>query len=131
VQLGVFYWDDSIPLAAVLEEAGSLEAGAYLAAWKALGGEAAQRLNVTIADAESAKSKLAAASVFVLAHRPVGGGLAQGGALPAAPPADGRLAQGAGAGPTPPRPRSRCCRCPAAASRRCTSPARRAAWRSC
>ncbi len=72
-QLGVLYWDDALPLAASLEEGGTLEAGAYLAAWKGLAGEAAQRLDVTIADAGAAKARLEAASVFVLAHRPVGG----------------------------------------------------------
>jgi AP-1 complex subunit beta-1 len=75
-QLGVLYWDDAIPLAACLEEGGTQEAAAYLAAWKGLAGEATQRLNVAIADAESAKARLAAANVFVLAHRPVGGGAA-------------------------------------------------------
>jgi hypothetical protein len=71
-QLGVLYWADTVPLAAALEEGGTLDAAAYLAACKSLAGESRQRLNVTIADAEAAKARLAAASVFVLAHRRVG-----------------------------------------------------------
>ena len=71
-QLGVFYWDDAIPLAAVLEEDGTIDGNAFLASWRGLAQEASQRLDVTISDIEAAKAKLGAARLFVLAHRPVG-----------------------------------------------------------
>jgi AP-1 complex subunit beta-1 len=75
-QLGVFYWDDAIPLPAVLEEGGTIDGSAFLSAWRGLAQESAQRLDVTIGDIEAAKAKLAAARLFVLAHRPVGAGQA-------------------------------------------------------
>jgi hypothetical protein len=70
-QLGVFYWDDALPLPSVLEEGGTIDGAAFLSAWRALAAEEARRLDVTIADIEAAKAKLAAVRLFVLAHRPV------------------------------------------------------------
>ncbi|WIA30567.1 hypothetical protein OEZ86_000650 [Tetradesmus obliquus] len=72
-QLGVFYWDDNIPLAPLLEEGGTIDGQAFLAAWRGLPQEAAQKLDVTIADVEAAKARLGAVNLFVLAHRPVPG----------------------------------------------------------
>lgn len=82
-QLGVFYWDDALPLASVLEEDGTIDGGAFLSSWRAIGAEATQRLGVTVGDIEAAKAKLGAVRLFVLAHRPVsrargGGWLAAG-----------------------------------------------------
>lgn len=70
-QLGVFYWDDNIPLAPLLEEGGTIDGQAFLAAWRGLPQEAVQKLDVTIADVEAAKARLGAVNLFVLAHRPV------------------------------------------------------------
>jgi AP-1 complex subunit beta-1 len=72
-QLGVFYWDDSIPMAALLEEGGTIDGQTFLASWRALPQEAVQKLDVTISDIEAAKARLGAVNLFVLAHRPVGG----------------------------------------------------------
>lgn len=70
-QLGVFYWEDNLPLSSVLEEGGTIDGTTFLNAWRALQQEASQRLDVLIADIEAAKAKLGAARLFVLAHRPV------------------------------------------------------------
>ncbi|KAF8068431.1 BETAC-AD [Scenedesmus sp. PABB004] len=72
-QLGVLYWDDAVPLPAVLEEGGAIDGQAFLAAWRALPETPAQRLDVTVADGDAAKAALAAVRVFVLAQRPVPG----------------------------------------------------------
>jgi hypothetical protein len=52
-----------------------MHAGAtFLSSWKALPPETQRRLEgITVANMEAAKAKLAAASLFVLAHRPVPG----------------------------------------------------------
>jgi hypothetical protein len=72
-QLGVFYWDDTIPMAALLEEGGTIDGQTFLASWRALPQEAVQKLDVTIGDIEAAKARLGAVNLFVLAHRPVSG----------------------------------------------------------
>jgi hypothetical protein len=72
-QLGVFYWDDTIPMAALLEEGGTIDGQTFLASWRAQPQEAVQKLDVTIADIEAAKARLGAVNLFVLAHRPVSG----------------------------------------------------------
>jgi hypothetical protein len=155
-QLGVFYWDDSIPLAAALEEGGTLEPTAYMGAWRAIAAEAKQQLNVSIGDVEAAKAKLAAGNVFVLAHRPVSSCtqllfscavyrvstccllIA---VLRDVPAGVVRLLSGSVAVPVRHACHARtdrqplllllCCRCPTPRCRRSTSPARRRAWRSC
>jgi len=71
-QIGVLYFADTVPLGALLEETGSIEGQAFLAAWKSLPPETQQRLPSAISNVESAKARLHAASIFVLAHRPVG-----------------------------------------------------------
>jgi hypothetical protein len=76
-QLGVFYWDDALPLAAVTEEDGTIDGGAFLNAWRGLGAEATQRLEATVSDVDAVKAKLGAARLFVLANRPVSGGRAR------------------------------------------------------
>ena len=72
-QLGVFYWDDALPLGAVLEEGGAIDGGTFLNSWRAAGAEASQWLDVAVGDVEAAKAKLGAARLFVLAQRPVPG----------------------------------------------------------
>ncbi|KAF6257431.1 beta-adaptin-like protein C [Scenedesmus sp. NREL 46B-D3] len=72
-QLGVFYWDDTIPMAALLEEGGTVDGQTFLASWRALPQEAVQKLDVTVGDIEAAKARLGTVNLFVLAHRPVPG----------------------------------------------------------
>eukprot|EP00879_Flechtneria_rotunda_P010745 GHRR01011227.1.p1 GENE.GHRR01011227.1~~GHRR01011227.1.p1 ORF type:complete len:891 (+),score=379.26 GHRR01011227.1:368-3040(+) len=72
-QLGVFYWDDNIPLSALLEGNGTIDGQTFLNSWRSLPQESVQRLNVTISDIEATKAKLHSANLFVLAHRPVPG----------------------------------------------------------
>jgi hypothetical protein len=89
-QLGVFYWDDALPIAAATDEAGTIDGTAFLNAWRALAPEASQRLEATVSDIEAVKAKLGAARLFVLANRPVRArvdgveprGMAPGGAAP-------------------------------------------------
>lgn len=70
-QLGVFYWDDTIPIAALLEENGTIDGQTFLNSWRNLPQEVVKRLDITIRDIEAAKAKLQANNLFVLAHRPV------------------------------------------------------------
>ena len=70
-QMGVLYFADAVPLAPLLEEGGAIEGQAFLAAWKALPPETQQRLPTTVFNVETAKQRLQAANLFVLAHRPV------------------------------------------------------------
>jgi hypothetical protein len=70
-QLGVFYFDDKVPLAAVLDEGGAIEGAAFLSTWQTINPPTTQHLPKSIADVDATKAKLAAANYFVLAHRPV------------------------------------------------------------
>ncbi|GIL87927.1 hypothetical protein Vretimale_6284 [Volvox reticuliferus] len=70
-QVGVLYFNDTVPLSALTEETGSMEAADFLAAWKALPPEVSTRLPLAVPSAEVAKQRLAAANLFVLAHRQV------------------------------------------------------------
>ncbi|KAG2491509.1 hypothetical protein HYH03_010086 [Edaphochlamys debaryana] len=70
-QVGVLYFNDAVPLSALTEETGSMEAADFLAAWKALPPEASARLPLAVPSADVAKQRLAAANLFVLAHRQV------------------------------------------------------------
>lgn len=70
-QLGVLYWDDSIPLAALLAEDGTIDGQTFLNTWRTLPEEVKHKLPLTISDIEVAKAKLQAVNLFVLAHRPV------------------------------------------------------------
>ena len=72
-QLGVLYFADTVSLGALLLESGSIEGQAFLVAWKSLPPETQQRLPSTIFNVESAKIRLQAANLFVLAHRPASG----------------------------------------------------------
>ncbi|GAX83225.1 hypothetical protein CEUSTIGMA_g10651.t1 [Chlamydomonas eustigma] len=72
-QAGVLYFADAVPLASLLEESGGIEGQAFLNAWKTLPPETPQRLQLTVFNIESAKQRLQAANLFVLAHRPVPG----------------------------------------------------------
>lgn len=72
-QLGVLYWDDSIPLAALLAEDGTIDGQTFLNTWRTLPEEVKHKLPLTISDIEAAKAKLQAVNLFVLAHRPVPG----------------------------------------------------------
>ncbi|KAG2441207.1 hypothetical protein HYH02_010051 [Chlamydomonas schloesseri] len=70
-QVGVLYFNDAVPLAALTEEGGTMEAADFLNAWKALPPEASARLPLAVPSAEVAKQRLAAAHLVVLAHRQV------------------------------------------------------------
>lgn len=71
-QLGVLYWEDSISLAALLAEDGTIDGQTFLSTWRTLPQELVRKLPLTISDIEAAKAKLQAVNLFVLAHRPVG-----------------------------------------------------------
>lgn len=71
-QLGVLYWEDSISLAALLAEDGTIDGQTFLSTWRSLPQELVRKLPLTISDIEAAKAKLQAVNLFVLAHRPVG-----------------------------------------------------------
>jgi hypothetical protein len=66
------YWDDSIPLAALLTEDGTIDGQTFLSTWRTLPQELVRKLPMTISDIDAAKAKLQAVNLFVLAHRPVG-----------------------------------------------------------
>lgn len=71
-QLGVLYWDDSIPLASLLAEDGTIDGQTFLSTWRTLPQELVRNLPLSVGDIEAAKAKLQAVNLFVLAHRPVG-----------------------------------------------------------
>ena len=73
-QVGVLYLTDAIPLGAVLAEGGKIESTEFVAAWKSIpeAQEVKQQLNVSIADADVATSKLEAQYLYVMAHKVVG-----------------------------------------------------------
>jgi hypothetical protein len=66
------YWDDSIPLAALLTEDGTIDGQTFLSTWRTLPQELVRKLPLTISDIDAAKAKLQAVNLFVLAHRSVG-----------------------------------------------------------
>lgn len=68
----MLYWDDSIPLAALLAEDGTIDGQTFLSTWRTLPQELVRKLPMTISDIDAAKAKLQAVNLFVLAHRPVG-----------------------------------------------------------
>ncbi|GMH33859.1 hypothetical protein BSKO_01693 [Bryopsis sp. KO-2023] len=72
-QLGVLYFQDSIPLEAMLVEDGSIDPSTFLAAWKTLSGEneISEVLGVVINDVDSMIKRMQASNVFLVAHRPV------------------------------------------------------------
>lgn len=74
-QLGVLYMSDNVTLAGVLAEDGRIESAAFVNGWKAIPetSEVQHPLNLTIAAADVAKSKLEAAHLFVMAHKQVPG----------------------------------------------------------
>lgn len=74
-QLGVLYWDDSTPLAALLAEDGTIDGQTFLSIWRTLPQELVRNLPLAVGDIEAVKAKLQAVNLFVLAHRPVGGGV--------------------------------------------------------
>lgn len=67
----MLYWDDSIPFGALLVEGGTIDGQAFLATWRALPAETVRRLPLVVGDVDAATARLAAANLFVLAHRPV------------------------------------------------------------
>jgi hypothetical protein len=72
-QAGVLYFADNVPLGAVLQEDGAIEGAAFLSSWRSLPPEQTAKLGCSVVDVEVAKARLAAANLFVLAHRPVPG----------------------------------------------------------
>jgi hypothetical protein len=72
--LGVLYYEDALPLGALLAEAGAMDGHAFLAAWRALPTEASASMPaVAVADVAAVEAQLKAARLFLLAHRPVPG----------------------------------------------------------
>ncbi len=68
----MLYFNDSVPLSAVVDAGSTMEAAGFLAAWKALPPEATSRLPLAVPSAEAVNARLQAAHVEVLAHRQVG-----------------------------------------------------------
>lgn len=75
-QLGVLYFEDVIPLAAVLEENSKIESTAFVSSWKNVpeSDEAQRELpsHVIIRDASLATAALEAVNLFVMAHKSIG-----------------------------------------------------------
>ncbi|KAK9833824.1 hypothetical protein WJX74_006957 [Apatococcus lobatus] len=72
-QLGVAYFNDSLPLPAILVEDGKIEGSVFVGSWKSLpeANEVTQQLPINIGSLESVRARLAAANLFVMAHKQV------------------------------------------------------------
>ena len=72
-QQGVFYFNDQIPLTALLQEDGKIEPQAFVQTWKTLpeANESQKELPISIASLDIVKSKIQAANVFLMAHKQV------------------------------------------------------------
>ena len=72
-QLGVAYLNDSLPLPAILVEDGKIEGSVFVGSWKSLpeANEVTQQLPINIGSLEGVRARLAAANLFVMAHKQV------------------------------------------------------------
>lgn len=73
-QQGVFYFNDQIPLTALMLEEGRIEPAAFVQTWKNLpeSNESQKELPIRIASVEQVKAKIEAANIFLMAHKQVG-----------------------------------------------------------
>lgn len=72
-QQGVFYFNDQIPLTALMLEEGRIEPAAFVQTWKNLpeANESQKELPIRIAGLEQVKAKIEAANIFLMAHKQV------------------------------------------------------------
>ena len=72
-QLGVAYFNDTLPLPAILVEDGKIEGSVFVGSWKSLpeANEVTQQLPINIGSLDSVRARLAAANLFVMAHKQV------------------------------------------------------------
>jgi len=72
-QQGVFYFNDQIPLTALLLEDGRIEPAAFVQTWKNLpeANESQKELPISITSLDMVKSKTEAANIFLMAHKQV------------------------------------------------------------
>ena len=72
-QQGVFYFNDQIPLTALMQEDGRIEPAAFVQTWKNLpeANETQKELPISITSLDSVKSKIQAANIFLMAHKQV------------------------------------------------------------
>ena len=72
-QQGVFYFNDKIPLTALLLEDGRIEPAAFVNMWKNLpeANESQKELPISIASLDSVKSRVEASNMFWMAHKQV------------------------------------------------------------
>ncbi|KAK9867573.1 hypothetical protein WJX84_010901 [Apatococcus fuscideae] len=72
-QLGVAYFNDTLPLPAVLLEDGKIEGSVFVGSWKSIpeANEVTQQLPINMGNLEGVKAKLAAANMFVMAYKQV------------------------------------------------------------
>ncbi|KAL3140598.1 hypothetical protein ABBQ32_005169 [Trebouxia sp. C0010 RCD-2024] len=72
-QQGVFYFNDQIPLTALMQEDGRIEPAAFVQTWKNLpeANETQKELPISITSLDSVKSRIQAANIFLMAHKQV------------------------------------------------------------
>ena len=72
-QQGVFYFNDQIPLTALMQEDGRIEPAAFVQTWKNLPetNETQKELPISITSLDSIKSRIEAANIFLMAHKQV------------------------------------------------------------
>ena len=72
-QQGVFYFNDQIPLTALMQEDGRIEPAAFVQTWKNLptANETQKELPISITSLDSIKSRIEAANIFLMAHKQV------------------------------------------------------------
>ena len=72
-QQGVFYFNDQIPVTALLQEDGRIEPAAFVQTWKNLpeANETQKELPISITSLERVKARIEAANIFLMAHKQV------------------------------------------------------------
>ena len=72
-QQGVFYFNDQIPLTALMQEDNKIEPQAFVQSWKSLpeANESQKELPISITSLDVVKSKIQAANIFLMAHKQV------------------------------------------------------------
>lgn len=72
-QQGVFYFNDQIPLTALMLEEGRIEPAAFVQTWKNLpeSNESQKELPIRIGSLDQVKAKIEAANIFLMAHKQV------------------------------------------------------------